>query len=54
MLVRNKEGRIESIEELIRRCAETRRCDNKQMLSVKGKLLFAAGHVFGKCAQIAT
>ena len=44
----------EAIEDLVRQCVESRRCDRKQMLSVKGKLLFAAGHVFGKCAQIGT
>ena len=54
VLVRNKEGRIEAIEDTVRQCVGARRCDHKQMLSVKGKLLFAAGHVFGKCAQIAT
>ena len=54
VLVRNKEGRVEAIEDMVRKCVETRRCDHKHMLSVKGKLLFAAGHVFGKCAQIAT
>ncbi|CAE7938249.1 PARP6, partial [Symbiodinium necroappetens] len=52
VLVRNKEGRIESIKEVVRRCMKARRCDNKRMHSVKGKLLFAAGHVFGNSAQI--
>eukprot|EP00439_Symbiodinium_sp_Y106_P008876 s11850_g1.t1 len=54
VLVCNKEGRVEAIEDLVSKCIESRRCDRRQLLSVKGKLLFAAGHVFGKCAQIAT
>ncbi|CAE7304283.1 unnamed protein product [Symbiodinium sp. CCMP2592] len=54
VVVRNKEGRLEAIEEIVQQCIAKRRCDPKAILSVKGKLLFAAGNVFGKCAQIAT
>ncbi|CAE7029855.1 unnamed protein product [Symbiodinium sp. CCMP2592] len=54
VVVRNKEGRLEAIEEVVNECLSKRRCDPKAILSIKGKLLFAAGNVFGKCAQIAT
>ncbi|CAE7624913.1 unnamed protein product [Symbiodinium sp. CCMP2592] len=54
VVVRNKEGRLEAIEEVVNQCLAKRRCDPKAILSIKGKLLFAAGNVFGKCAQIAT
>ncbi|CAE7818168.1 unnamed protein product, partial [Symbiodinium necroappetens] len=43
-----------AIEEVVMQCVSERRCDRKRMLSIKGKLLFAAGHVFGRCAQLAT
>ncbi|CAE7890686.1 PARP6, partial [Symbiodinium necroappetens] len=54
VLVKNKPGRLEAIEEVVMQCMSERRCDRKRMLSIKGKLLFAAGHVFGRCAQLAT
>ncbi|CAE7852673.1 unnamed protein product, partial [Symbiodinium necroappetens] len=54
VLVKNKPGRLEAIEEVVMRRVSERRCDRKRMLSIKGKLLFAAGHVFGRCAQLAT
>ncbi|CAE7837418.1 unnamed protein product, partial [Symbiodinium microadriaticum] len=54
VLVKNKPGRLEAIEEVVMQCVSERRCDRKRMLSIKGKLLFAAGHVFGRCAQLAT
>ena len=52
--VSNKPERIEDIEKLAKDL-EARGPKGVDVLpSLKGKLLYAAGHVFGKCARIAT
>lgn len=52
--VRNKTGRIDEISALVERLAEDPSRCACMLPSLKGKLLFAASHVFGRCAQIAT
>ena len=52
--VRNKPGRLEEISSLCQRFAEDPLASASLLPSLKGKLLFASSHVFGRCAQIAT
>ena len=52
--VSNKPGRIEDIEKLAKELEARGQKGIDVLPSLKGKLLYAAGHVFGKCAQIAT
>ena len=52
--VRNKPGRLEEISSLYWRFAADPVSSAFLLPSLKGKLLFASSHVFGRCAQIAT
>ena len=52
-MVSNKPGRLEDIEKLLGAMATRGNGSLDLIPSLKGKLLFAASHVFGKCSQIA-
>ncbi|CAE7255625.1 unnamed protein product [Symbiodinium sp. CCMP2592] len=52
--VRNKAGRLEEISSMVDRFAADPACGARSLPSLKGKLLFASSHVFGRCAQVAT
>ena len=52
--VRNKPGRLEEISSLCQRFTADPLSSASLLPSLKGKLLFASSHVFGRCAQIAT
>ena len=52
--VRNKPGRLEDISSMCQRLADDPAVGMTLLPSLTGKLLFAASHVFGRCAQIAT
>ena len=52
--VRNKPGRLEEISSMCQRLAADPAAGMSLLPSLKGKLLFASSHVFGRCAQIAT
>ena len=52
--VRNKPGRLEDIATMCQRLADDPTAGLTLLPSLKGKLLFAASHVFGRCAQIST
>ena len=54
IVVRNKPGRLDGIRELVRPFLDGDAPDAKLLASLKGKLLFAASHTFGRCTQIAT
>ena len=53
VMVSNKPGRLEDIEKLLGAMAARGKGALDLVPSLKGKLLFAASHVFGKCSQIA-
>ncbi|CAE7412230.1 SEP2 [Symbiodinium sp. CCMP2592] len=52
--IRNKPGRVEEIGDMVERLASDPGEGARSLPSLKGKLLFAASHVFGRCAQVAT
>ena len=52
--VRNKPGRVDDILSLFNRLREDPVANARILPSLKGKLLFASSHVFGRCAQVAT
>ena len=52
--VRNKPGRLEDIATMCKRLADDPTAGLTLLPSLKGKLLFAASHVFGRCAQMST
>ena len=54
IVVRNKPGRLEGIRKLVTSFLDGNAPDTKMLASLKGKLLFAASHTFGRCTQIAT
>ena len=52
--VSNKPGRLDDIEAMVASFCKAGPSASGILPSLKGKLLYASGHVFGKCAQIAT
>ena len=52
--VKNKPGRVVDILGLFNRLREDPVANARILPSLKGKLLFASSHVFGRCAQVAT
>ena len=54
VLVHNKPGRVESIRQMAKPFLEGGPPDARILQSLKGKLLFASSHTFGRCAQVAT
>ena len=53
--VSNKPNRIEQLEEQVRdlRSAVLQTVSRSQLESLKGRLLYAAGHTYGRCTQLA-
>ena len=54
VIVRNKPGRLDGIRKLVQPFLDGGLPDARLLASLKGKLLFAASHTFGRCTQIAT
>ncbi|CAE7159166.1 unnamed protein product, partial [Symbiodinium necroappetens] len=52
--VRNKPGRVDDVLDLFNCLREDPVANARILPSLKGKLLFASSHVFGRCAQVAT
>ena len=54
VIVSNKPGRLDGIRKLVQPFLDGGLPDARPLASLKGKLLFAASHTFGRCTQIAT
>ena len=54
VIVRNKPGRLDGVRKLVQPFLDGGLPDARLLASLKGKLLFAASHTFGRCTQIAT
>ena len=50
IILRNKPGRVKAIQEQIEEILRKNECGFQEALSIKGKLAFAEGQVFGRVA----
>ena len=50
LILRNKPGRVKAIQEQIARIIDSGTCSFQEALSVKGKLAFAEGQIYGRMA----
>ena len=53
ILVKNKESRINDIRSLVESVCEADSVTASTLETLKGRLLYAAGHTFGRCTQLA-
>ena len=54
ILVRNKPSRLEDIEQLVKTILSMTKVPLSLVDTLRGRLLYASGHTFGKCTQLAT
>lgn len=51
--VRNKQSRLEDLTSLVRSICDSETVALSMMETLKGRLLYAAGHTYGRCTQLA-
>ena len=53
IFVKNKQSRLDDIKQLVESILEKPKVPLSQIETLRGRLLYAAGHTFGRCTQLA-